>query len=114
MLVDERFQLSDDVRVTIGLQIRLDAPLERSQPQLVEPGDLVLSESFEAELGERGAAPEAERLSQKGGALRRLRVARSVHEAIETPEVELLGLDAQDISRRLPQEDVGPEQLPQL
>ena len=49
--------------VTAELDLGLEPVLERGQPQLVEPGDLVLEERLEREVGERRPAPERERVA---------------------------------------------------
>ena len=62
---DERLELGDELCVAPEREVRLDALLERDGAQLLEPRDLRLRERLVEEVGERGAAPERERLAQR-------------------------------------------------
>jgi hypothetical protein len=64
MTGDERLELGDDLVATSEREVGLDPLLDGGQAELLEAGDLLLSERVEGELGERRAAPEPERLSQ--------------------------------------------------
>ena len=61
---DELLQLADERGVAPGGQVGLHAQLERGQPLLLEPRDLRLRERLEGHVGERGPAPERQRLAQ--------------------------------------------------
>ena len=61
MLSYERLELGDQRGVMTEREVGLDAVLERDQPQLLEPRDLVLRERLVGEIGQRRPAPERER-----------------------------------------------------
>ena len=61
---DERLQLGDQLRVGLDLEIGRDPVLQRAEPKVLEPVDLVLRKVLELRVGERRTAPERERLSQ--------------------------------------------------
>ena len=63
VLRHERLQLADELGMPPGGEIGFDALLERRQPELLEPRDLGLGERLVGQVGERGAAPERERLT---------------------------------------------------
>ena len=65
MTTREPFELRNDFRVTAERQVRLDAPLEGAQPQLLEPLDLGLREGLVGEVCERRASPESQRLAEQ-------------------------------------------------
>ena len=58
---DQRLELGQDVLVAAEREVGLDPILERGEPQVLEPPDLVLRERLVREVGERRAAPERER-----------------------------------------------------
>ena len=62
MPADLRLQFGDDIAVAPAREVRLDAPLERRQAQLLEAGAFMVGERLR-ELGERGPAPELERVA---------------------------------------------------
>ena len=99
---DELTQLLDDVVVTAEGEIRLDPLLQRPEVQLLEPGDLLLGERVVGELDERWAAPEGETLAQRRrcpvGIARRELVAARVEQLPKAVEVELAGLDAEEVA----------------
>ena len=64
MLAHERLQLSDHARMVAERQLRLDAQLDRRQPQLVQADDRPLGEWRVAEVRQRRAAPQRQRLAQ--------------------------------------------------
>src|SRR5262245_27302897 len=61
MLIDELAELADKCVVTAEREIRVDAILERCEPQLLEPVDFCSRELLVGEVVERGTAPEGER-----------------------------------------------------
>ena len=65
MTGDERVELGDDLTLTPEREIRLDPFLDDVQVELLKPSDLLLRERVERELGERRAAPEAQRLTEE-------------------------------------------------
>ncbi len=68
--LNERLQLGDELGVPAEREIGLDPLLEHDRAELLEPGDLGLRERLVQEVRERGAAPEAERLAERGSAAR--------------------------------------------
>ncbi len=107
MLADERLELSDELRMPTKCEIGVEAPLERRQVQLLESPDFRLRERLIGEIGERGTAPERERLAE--------RVPTALlGEALEALEIELARLDPDQVPRRLGDDAVGTEQLAQL
>ena len=83
--LDDRLELGDELRVAAEREVGLDPLLEHDGAQLLETGDLGLCERLVREVGERGAAPERERLAERrlGGlrAARLQRLPRLVREA---------------------------------
>ena len=85
------------------LEIRLDPMLERAEPQFLEARDLRLGERLIREIGERRAAPQAQRLHEyaacrvciAGGQ----RLAPVVDECLETFCVHPLRVHAQLVAR---------------
>jgi hypothetical protein len=62
MLHHERLEFADERRVAAQSERGLDVFLDREDAKLVETGTLGSREIVEDEVGERGAAPEAESL----------------------------------------------------
>ena len=67
MLCHERLELADELGVPSAGQVSVDAVLEQGESQLLEPADLSLRERVECKLGERGPAPDSQRLAQLHG-----------------------------------------------
>ena len=65
MLPGQRLELADQLGIAAERELRLDPPLDRGQAQLLEPGDLRLSERLVGEVGQRRAAPERQRLGRQ-------------------------------------------------
>src|SRR5439155_16610257 len=74
MLSDQRVQLGYGLGVAAEREVRFEPMLERNQAELFEPADLVAREVLVAELRQRRAAPEAERLAQHPSGLERVTV----------------------------------------
>ena len=62
---DELLQLADELRVAAERELGVDPPLDRGEPDLLEPLDRGPRERLVREIGERRAAPEPERLAQQ-------------------------------------------------
>ena len=62
--IDERLQLADRFGLAPHREHGLEASLERLESQALQPSDLRMCERLRGEVGERGAAPESERLGQ--------------------------------------------------
>jgi hypothetical protein len=115
MLVDERLQLGNQLRVTAERQVGLEAALERDEAQLLEAADLRLPEHLGSEIGQRRPAPEQERFPQESrGALGWCAVGRP-DESLEAQQVELVRRDSDDVARLACCDHVGvSEQLSEL
>ena len=110
----ERLDIADDLAVPFELELRLEPLLGRNEPELLEPLRLAERERLELRVRERRAAPECKRLSQQARPLGAVRGTSFAQELLEAPEVELVGLDREHVARGLGQEDVRPEELPEL
>ena len=64
VLGDQRLELRHQLVMAAERQVGVDAILERREPQLLQPGDLALRVRLAAEIGERLAVPERERIAQ--------------------------------------------------
>ena len=106
MLGDERAQLSDELAVAAEREIGVDPPLERDEPELLEPCDRGLGERLVCEIGQGLAPPQRERLSQRRRRRLRLAVLRRIDEPLEAVEVELVSRDSQRVPRGARDEDV--------
>ena len=93
MLRDQRLQLADELGVPAQRQVGLDPLLERRQPQLLEPAALDPRERLLAELRQRRAAPQRQRLAQQPRRTLGVGVARLGDEPLEARQVDQLRLD---------------------
>jgi hypothetical protein len=96
----KRLELADQLRITRENQVRLDPPLERVKPLLLEPHDLGGGELLIREIGERGAAPEGERLTQRASRLPWLTSRGPGGQALETVRVHLVRSRVQHVAGR--------------
>ncbi len=62
MASSQILQLRDDLRLTTEVEIGIDPVLCRCEPQLLQPGDLGLSEGLVHEICESGPPPQRKRL----------------------------------------------------
>lgn len=110
----ERLELAGQLAVPSQSEVGLDPLFEAGQPQLFEAGPLEHRERL-LELGERRPAPEIERCAQRfrgiGRPCRGERLAAAREQLLEAGEVELAGLDVQDIPGRLRLEPPGRQHL---
>ena len=97
-------ELSDELGVAPEREVSRDPELHRGQLDLLEPSDGRLGEVLVGEIRERRASPQRKRLVEP---LRRIgrqpaneQAPPLVHEALEPVEVELVGLDSNDVARR--------------
>jgi hypothetical protein len=101
MTGDERLELGDELTVAREREVGFDPFLEGGKAELIEPGDLLLCERVEGELGERRAAPEPERLTEQCRCLERSarseRRPRPREQSCEAVRVELSVLDPEDV-----------------
>ena len=110
MLRDQRVELSDQGRVAADLEFGVDSRFERRQPQLFETLDLDARDRFESQVGARRPAPQRQRFAENvGRALGiafRQRPTTLRDGVLEQVEVELAGLDSQQVARS-PGDDAG-------
>ena len=111
---DEPLELGDEVGVLPDRQLRLGALLEEGEAELVEPRDLLLRERLVAEVGQRLAPPQGERLVEERRPAHGLARPRLVDEAPHAGQVELLGPEPNDVARRARLDRIRAERLPQL
>ena len=95
---DQRLELGQDVLMAAEREVGLDPILERRQPQVLEPPDLVLRERLVREVGERRSAPEPERLAEAVGGRGGLFVARLLDERLEAGRVERVVLELKRVA----------------
>ena len=76
-----------------ALELGVDPQLETLEPQLVEAGDLGRGEGVEAEVGERGPAPEGECCFERFGL-----VAALFQQRLEAPDVDFVEVRAQQVA----------------
>ena len=85
-------------------EVRVDALLERHQQDLLQPSRCDLRERLVLEICERRAAPESERLAlqleRPLGLAAGQRLARFLGQPLESPQVELLAADVEDVAGR--------------
>ncbi len=98
-------------------EVGVDPELDCSQPDLLEPGDRRLGEALVGEVRERRASPERQRVAEP---LRRVgrqaageQAPSLVHEALEAVEIELVGLDPDDVAGRSGRQHVLRKRLAQ-
>ncbi len=93
----ERLELGDDSVVAAARELRVEAKLERAEPQLLEPLGLGGSASLVRQIGESRASPDRERLPEVVGRVFRAAGLESrpaaLERALEAVEVELVLLD---------------------
>ena len=115
---DERLELGDEDTVAPAREVGVDPLLECRQPRLVQALDLHRRSRLEEEVGERRAAPEAERLPQRVSDLVRTRQAlRLLDELLEAPRVDVGRIDVEHVAARLREQPrlavLRLEQLPE-
>ena len=95
----ERVELACERAVAARVEVGVDPRLQRGQPRFLEPRRLRLRERLEGEVGERLPPPERERAV-------RVAVGDQAREAVD---VELVGVDADDVARRPGDDPVGAD-----
>ena len=95
----ERVELACERAVAARVEVGVDPRLQRGQPRLLEPRRLRLRERLESEVGECLPTPERERAV-------RVAVGDQAREAVD---VELVGVDADDVARRPGDDPVGAD-----
>ena len=116
-LGNQRLQLANNVGVMAEREIGFDPVLEDAGPQVLQPGDLHLRERLIAEIGQRGAAPQRQRLAEVrrrlAGRVRRQRLPPLPGQALEPAHIDMLVLDPQQVRARPGQHQLIPGGIPQ-
>ena len=101
---DEDLELADQIAGLPAREVEVDPRLEGHEAKLFEPGDLALRKRLVAEVDERGAAPQRERLAEQlRGCLRvplGALLPRPAEQGLEAVAIELPGLDLKEIAGR--------------
>src|SRR5258705_12529523 len=101
MLHQELLELPDELGVATEREVRLDPLLEGGEAELFEALDRRPREQFVRQVGQRWAAPEAERLPQEPRRLFRLmRIERLRGQLRKHSQVELLRRQADRVAGR--------------
>ena len=95
-------------------EVGVDPLLERGQTAFLKALDVAAGELVVGEVGERGPAPQRERLAQLPRRLARRGGARLLHELLEAVRVELARGDAQHVATGARQQHILAERLAQL
>ena len=89
LLGDEHLELAHDVGVVAGGEIGVKPPLDRDEPQLLQPGERALGERLVGEVGQRRPSPQRERLAQRLGREPRVGVSGLGQQRLEPCEIDL-------------------------
>ena len=104
VLGNQRLQLANNVGVMAEREIGFDPVLDDAGPQVLQPGDLHLRERLIAEIGQRGATPQGQRLAEVRrrllGRVRRQRLPPLPGQALEPVHIDMLVLDPQQVRAR--------------
>ncbi len=100
----EYFELRDELRVTSDGEIRFDPQLESGEMDFLQPSNFRLKAGNVHEVGQRLPAPQLERFTQQPTGPFRIDSYRLGNEALETQQVELIGVNLDEISRVLGQD----------
>ena len=100
MRAHERLELGHELGVAAEREVGLDAQLERGEAHLLEALRISgCASSSSARSGEGFAAPEADRLAEQARSRPRLGAFRLADESLEAEQVELVGVDADQVAR---------------
>ncbi len=105
VVVDELFELGDQLGARPEEEPGLDQVLERRGAKLFEPSRLERGERLEGEVGERLPAPQSECLLELLDAILPLRGTALARQPLEASEVDLLGRDVQEVPAAVRDED---------
>ena len=103
ILGHEHLELGDRLARPSCIDLGAEGLLEREDPQLRQTSDLVLRELVVREVGQRGTAPELERVSR----------SPDPDEMLEPIGIELARVDLEHIAAALRHDAVAAEELPQ-
>jgi hypothetical protein len=106
VLSDQALELACEGRMAANCEICVDPLLERCEAGFGKARNGRLGEVLVGQVGEGWAAPDSERLSQEGGALTGVILARGLlDEALEVLAVELALANVQDVAGGLGGQD---------
>jgi hypothetical protein len=118
MLANEGLEFGHNFGVTAEREVGLETLLECNESKSLEPPDLVPRELVVAELHQRRAPPEAERLTQDLSGFGRLALgeeaAAARDQALENHRVENARLESKQVPGRVCLDPSLSEQLAQL
>ena len=116
MRMDERLELRNELCVAAEREVCIDAQLQRREARSFETLGFRLRENVVRQLGEGLPAPESQRLAEQPARTRGVfRAFRLAHQALEAEQVELAGVDPNEVARVLGDDRRAvPEHLPQL
>src|SRR3954452_8399252 len=114
MLLDQTFELADELEMARSIQIGLHPLLQRRKPELFELRYVRLGERLEREISERRPLPERQCLAQQLGASVRFCALGPLQQGVVELEVESARAHVAPIARRLGLEKLRPEPLTQL
>ena len=103
MLAERGREPPDQLDVPAVGELALEPPLERGQPQLLEPRDLALRERLEREVRQRRPPPQRQRLV----------VTLLLEQPLESMQVELAVVDPEHVARRPRLDPIVAQQPPQ-
>ena len=106
MLGGERLELRDQVCPATEREVCLDPLLENRQPSFLEAADLLPREAGVGDVGEGRPTPECEGVDQLPAPFAR--------ETLETLDVELARFHPDRVARRLGDDPIAAQLLPEL
>jgi hypothetical protein len=117
LLGDQSFELGQDLAVPTQRKLGLVQELERAKPAIVEPRPLGLGHRLAVQVGQRRTTPQAQSRTELVGSVVRVagceRVASSLHESLESLEVQFAALEWQSIAGAVGLDSLGAKSLPQ-
>ena len=96
------------------LELGLDALLEGTQPELIQPRRFVLGEGLVGEVAERRPAPELQRLTQQLDPPAGVRCLCLVEQPLEAAGIDCFLLDSERVSGSARLDHTGPQDLAKL
>ena len=101
-------------RVRAEVEVRVESVLEDGKTQLLDPSSLLPREGLSAEIRQRLAAEKHERRAKELALPRRAALPpRLPNQRFETPEIDLVRAEPEEIARRARFDHFRPEQLPE-
>ena len=110
---DQRLELADELRVVSERQVGIDSLHKHREAHLLETRDLGLGKSLVGEIGERGPAPQPERLPQLVRRALRRSAGGLGRESLETRHVGLVRFEVKHVAARTRGHASGVEHLAQ-